>query len=394
MDIAANAINSLGMDLLRGQGPGDRNVLLSPYSVQTVLAMAYAGAEGETRAEMARALHFPADEPELHRSFADLRVALGGYPPEATPRSLFDVSGSRHGILTTANRLFVQAGYGIRPQYLAVLKDGYDSSLEALDLAGQPDSAAAAINDWIAAQTERRIHDVIMPGAINKATRLLLVNAIYFKAPWISAFNESLTVAESFHLANGQCVDVPTMRRTGDYGYARHDGYTVLSLPYARRAVHLVIVLPDQAGGLASVEARLTAGLIANCSDLPDREVAIHLPRFRIEPPVMAFGEQLQALGMHCAFDRPRGSANFERMAPRHGQDYLAISEVFQKTFLKLDEHGTEAAAATGSAQPGCAPPQEKPPPVEVKVDRPFFFAIQHRESGTCLFMGRVTDPR
>ena len=153
-------------------------------------------------------------------------------------------------------------------------------------------------------------------------------------------------------------------------------------------------MLPDTGDGLPTLEAKLTPEILQSCSKLDTRELELYLPKFKLDPPLFKLGKVLRSLGMTRAFDEPKGTANFDRMALRKPDDYLRISEVFHKTFLALDESGTEAAAAT-VASAACADVGGDPPkPIEVRVDRPFLFAIQHRPSGACLFMGRVTDPR
>jgi serpin B len=186
------------------------------------------------------------------------------------------------------------------------------------------------------------------------------------------------------------------MVKQREFGYEKADGYAAVSLPYAGGALQFLVILPDAADGLTHLSEKLTGETLAEFAKLPRRDVIIHLPKFKLEPSVMPLGAQLQALGMKTAFDVPQGSANFDRMAPRKPNDYLKIGEVFHKTWLALDEQGTEAAAATVAMIPrvASAVPQERPKPIEVKVDRPFLFAIQHVETGTCLFLGRVTDPR
>jgi serpin B len=139
---------------------------------------------------------------------------------------------------------------------------------------------------------------------------------------------------------------------------------------------------------------KLTARLLADCASLRSQEVILYLPKFRLELPAMAPSRELQAHGMQSVFDPPPGSANFDRIAPRRPNDYLYISEIFHKTFLSLDEKGTEAAAATAVAMVARSAVRERPKPIEVRVDHPFLFAIQHRASGACLFLGHVTDPR
>ena len=168
-----------------------------------------------------------------------------------------------------------------------------------------------------------------------------------------------------------------------------------MTVPYAGNDLQFVVLLPDDINGLRGVESKLTGDVLAACAKLEKRDIDLHLPKFKLEPPTVALKEKFEALGMKTAFDIPRGSANFDKIAPRQPNDYLYISNIFHKTFIAVDEKGTEAAAATAVVMMArsalMSPP---PPPVEVKVDRPFVYAIQHVPSGVCLFLGRVTDPR
>jgi serpin B len=185
------------------------------------------------------------------------------------------------------------------------------------------------------------------------------------------------------------------MRKQFSLPYAKHDGFTAVALPYAGRDLQFLILLPDAPDGLAALEKELTPELLAGCATMNSQLVSLELPKLKFQPPTLSLGGALQALGLKTAFDQPRGSANFDRMAPRKPNDYLFIGEVFHKTFLALDEEGTEAAAATAVAMvAGLGIFSTPPQPIVVKVDHPFLFAIQHREGGACLFLGRVTDPR
>jgi serine protease inhibitor len=186
------------------------------------------------------------------------------------------------------------------------------------------------------------------------------------------------------------------MRKTDkNFGYARREGFTVVSLPYAGNDLQFVVLLPDDINGLRELESKLSADVLASCAKLEKRDVDLYLPKFKLEPPTVALKEKFEALGMKTAFDDPRGSANFDKIAPRKPNDYLYISNIFHKTFIAVDEKGTEAAAATAVVMMrATSMPGPKPPPIEVKVDRPFVYAIQHVPSGVCLFLGRVTDPR
>ena len=186
------------------------------------------------------------------------------------------------------------------------------------------------------------------------------------------------------------------MRKTDkNFGYARHEGFTVVSLPYAGNDLQFVVLLPDDINALRGLESKLSADVLASCAKLEKRDVDLYLPKFKLEPPTITLAKQFEALGMKTAFNQPKGSANFDKIAPRTPDDYLYISQIFHKTFIAVDEKGTEAAAATAVAMmTATALRSPPPPPIEVKVDRPFVYAIQHVPSGVCLFLGRVTDPR
>ena len=183
------------------------------------------------------------------------------------------------------------------------------------------------------------------------------------------------------------------MTQRNEFPYRKGDGFSMLQLPYSGDEILFLIILPDKVDGLAMVETKLTPSLLGGATKWEQRDVTLYLPKLKLEPPVLPLGQTLQALGMKTAFDKPPRSANFDRMAPRRPNDYLALSEVFHKTFLKLDEEGTEAAAAT-ALQMVTLGIHEPKKAIEVKVDHPFLFAIQQQSSGACLFLGRVTDPR
>jgi len=398
-DIAL-AVNSLGLDLYREQikSAGNSGVLLSPYSLATALAMTYAGAEGVTKTEMEKVLHLPSDQTTCSAAFASLAHQLG----IVTSNSARDAARMRaHGgdvtpvQLNVANRLFVQRNFSLRAAFVAEMRDHFGSSLAELDFKHGASQARETINEWVANQTQENIRNLLPASEPRADTRLVLVNALYLKAAWANEFAESDTKPEPFHFIGWEAASLPTLRHHHEFGYAKREDYTVVTLPYLGKELQFVLFVPDKYDGLASLERSLTAKKLTDCTKLEERDVILHLPKFKLEPETMALTEALQSLGLSTAFDRPSGSANFDRMAPRHPDDYLAISDVFHKTWVILDEHGTEAAAATevqmitlGMAL------HSRPPPIEVRADRPFLFAIQHVPSGACLFLGRVTDPR
>lgn len=394
--LAASALNAVGVDLLHQAGHADQNALLSPYSIETALAMTYAGADGKTREEMARVLHLNGADTQVAMAFAALQSQMDEIVQksvQATEAMKKYGSASEPIALNVANRLFGEKHYAFRPEYLALLKTSYNAPFEPMDFIHNSAAATKTINDWVAEKTKDRIQNLVPPGALSRRTALVLVNALYLKAPWAEPFQEGETQPKQFFVRGGQATNVPTMHIQKSFGYAKADGVTVVSVPYKGNELQFLIVLPNDVNGLAKVEAALTPSKLQTWANLPAQTVNLSLPKFKMQPPTLELGVALQKLGMTTAFDIPPRSANFDRMAPRPPDDYLFISEVFHKTFISVDEKGTEAAAATAVAMMRSLAMRPQSP-VEIKVDHPFIFAIQHRASGACLFLGHVVDPR
>ncbi|HJT46316.1 MAG TPA: serpin family protein [Chthoniobacterales bacterium] len=396
--LAAKATNELGIDLYRQLARNQDNLCLSPYSIQNALAMTFAGADGDTRTEMARVLHFPREGDAIDESFAALQTSLA----EMAKKTMTIAEQSKKGggpsepiSLAIANRLFAQNDYQFREAFRQLVKKFYGAPFEPLDFKKDAEAARIHINSWVSDQTRERIHDLIPPHGVNATTRLALVNAIYLKAPWQNEFSDFFTKPKPFHVFGGAAVDVPTMRNVRPYRYAKENGFTAVALPYSGDELQFLILIPDQINGLHELESKLTADQLKQCAQLKTaRDVDLELPKFKLEPPTIQLADNLMSLGMKTAFDDPQGSANFDKMAPRRPKDYLAISQVFHKTFIAVDEKGTEAAAATAVTMEVASAAVKKEQPIKLKVDRPFLYAIQHVPSGACLFIGRVTDPR
>ena len=353
-ELAAKATNELGVDLHRQLATGDENLCISPYSIDSALAMTFAGADGETLSEMARVLHFP-NGGDVPASFSALQQSLEQMSAKTAElvkesKKFLDVPGSEPITLNIANRLFAQNGYHFRETFLSLVKQNFGGAFEPLDFVADPAAATQRINKWVADQTRDRIRDLIPGGALDKTTRLVLANALYLKAPWASEFSQSATQSERFFV-RGAPVDVPMMRKTDkNFGYARREGFTVVSLPYVGNELQFVVLLPDDINGLRQLESKLSADVLTGCAKLEKRDVDLYLPKFKLASPTITLAKQFEALGMKTAFNQPKGSANFDRMAPRTPDDYLYISQIFHKTFISVDEKGTEAAAATAVA--------------------------------------------
>src|SRR6266496_5214458 len=353
-DVAAKATNELGVALHRQLATGDENLCISPYSIESALAMTFAGADGETRTEMARVLHLTNDG-AVPASFAALQRSLeemSAKTAELVKESKKFGGPSEPITLNIANRLFAQKGYAFRDAYQSLVKQNFGGAFEPLDFIANPAVATQRINKWVADQTHDRIRDLIPGGALDKTTRLVLANALYLKAPWASEFSQNATQPQPFFVRGGGPGDVPMMRKTDkNFGYARHEGFTVVGLPYAGNELQFLVLLPDDINGLRELESKLSADVLASCAKLQKREeIDLYLPKFKLEPPTITLAKQFEALGMKTAFDQPKGSANFDKIASRTPDDYLYISQIFHKTFIAVDEKGTEAAAATAVA--------------------------------------------
>ncbi len=368
-----DSANQFGWDLYRRlSATEDGNLFYSPASIALALGMTWSGAKGPTAAEMARVLHLPDDDPGTLAAFHDLLAAL-------EPR------GDAYE-LHVANRLFGRQGAGFLPTFLGGVAQGFGAPLQEVDFVGDPDGSRILINDWVAEQTRDRILDLLAPGTIDRDTELVLTNAIYFLAGWAEAFQEGQTTEAVFHRALDPAVAVPFMEKTESFRYHENDRVQVVALPYAEHELEMVVVLPREAGGLADLEQNLNWQDVEGWIDgLAARRVQVRLPRFELEGE-FALSTVLAEMGMPTAFT---DQADFSGM---NGKRNLLISRVVHKAFVKVDEQGTEAAAATAVVMKATSigPMGD---PVLFQADHPFLFMIKHRTSGAMLFMGRVADP-
>ena len=354
----------------------DGNLMFSPYSISTALAMTYAGARGDTEAEMAQTLHFLAQD-RLHPALNALDLGLA-------PRAEQAPEGGDPLQLDIANSVWGQRDYDFASAYLDTLALYYGAGLRLVNFAEDPDGSRRAINDWVSDQTQERIPELFPEGVIDRMTRLVLANAIFFKASWAFPFDQAATRDGPFFLLNGSEVRVPMMSfgEEATLAYARLDGAQAVALPYLGQASMLLIV-PDE-GEFESFEASLDAeALDAVTESLQRYLVELSMPKFEFES-AFSLSKTLKELGMPLAF----GAADFSGMNAS-GERGLFISEVVHKANITVDERGTEAAAATGVAVADSLPPG----PVRLTIDQPFIFVIQDSATGAILFAGRVLNP-
>lgn len=386
--VAANTAFALDVfRLLREASPG--NLVFSPYSVSLALAMTYAGARHDTAEQMAATLGFDFEDADLHRAFAALTADLierGNQ--DADPEEGRDPSGLR-----IANALWGEQTYPFDEAFIDALAADYDAGLELVDFRTDPDQARNDINAWVAEQTEDRIQDIIPENAITEITRLVLANAVWFYGAWQYHFEEGSTRDEPFHLPDATTVDVPFMVQTETFAYAAMDTMQVVDLPYDSDGFSMTIILPTQDAFDAIGKSLEPATLQEALDALEDTEIRLFLPKFEFEYAASLTGV-LQILGMTDAFapDRADFTGMIENGTPPPGEN-LSIGNVLHKAFIAVDEEGTEAAAATVVIMVGEGMPAPSEPP-DVRIDRPFLFAIRDTRTGTILFLGRVTDPR
>ena len=352
----------------------DGNLFFSPYSISTCLAMTYAGARGDTAAQMAQTLHFNTNQNQLAASFGELQKQLNN-------------EQEKKGIeLDIANGLWAQKDHPFLPAFLEIARQSYEANLRQVDFRTRSETARLEINDWVGHKTKGKITDLIQPGVLNPATRLVLVNAIYFKGQWAREFEKQNTAKASFSVTPTQKLQVPLMNLTADFKYAEVEGLQLLELPYAGDDLTMVVLLPRELDGLKGMEDLLNEQSLGRwLAQAREQKVAVLLPKFKLAAQ-FSLAKQLAEIGMTDAFS-PR--ANFSGM---DGERDLFISAVVHKAFVDVNEEGTEAAAATGVVMRSMAVFRPLPIPT-FRADHPFVFLIRDTHSGSILFLGRMADP-
>lgn len=375
-------MNAFAFDLFQ-QVRGDHdNLFFSPLSIHQALGMTWAGARGQTADEMAAALHFDLPQDRLHPAANRLDLMLSSRGAEVDCASADCPQGQRFQ-LSIANSLWGQTGYPFLDAFLDTLAVNYGAGLQLLDFMADPDAAREIINTWVEDATNDRIQDLLPQGSVGADTRLVLTNAIYFKASWQTPFVEGATADAAFTLAGGDAVQVPTMRVSE--GFQAHTGadYDAVRLPYFGGALSMILVAPP-AGQLEAFEAGLTAETFAALrAGLQPAMLELSVPKFTFETD-LPLTQVLQAMGMEQAFT---GAADLSGM---NGTGGLQITDVLHKAFVGIDEEGTEAAAATAVVVGETSVPTFEP----MAIDRPFLFFIVDEPTGSVLFLGRVADPR
>lgn len=375
LDTVIKGGTEFAIKLLRNAGKPDENAFVSPHSVAEALAMAATGAKGDTRGEMLETLGLPDNNVAVNKAFRVMRKRL--MPASTAPVEL-----------SIANRLWGQSGVSFHAEFLKTLQRDYGAALGQVDFRADAGAARERINSWIEEQTKGRIKDLLPDGALSDQTRLVLTNAIYFKAPWQKKFDADDTTDEDFTLANGDKVKVPMMQQNASLRHLRAEGYQALELLYEGATLSMLIFLPDKPDGLASLEKDLDTKVLEYFEERARRvPVHVYLPRFTMTRS-LSLASALRTMGMRLAFSQ---TADFSGMAD---EESLQISDVIHKAFVEVTEEGTEAAAATAVVMGITAARIEDQKPVVFRADRPFLFLIRDTATRSVLFIGRLADPR
>ena len=369
--------------------PGGDNLIFSPFSISSAAGMAYAGARGETEKQIAKVMHFDANQTTVHAGFRELTARLR----EAGNRG--------HNQLNLANTLWVQREYEVKKSFLDRLELNYGAAPRQADFIRGSERARGEINRWAAKETRGKINEVVGPGSVDATTRLVLVNAVYFRGFWSSKFDKEATKDHDFTLADGRKIQTATMYQENNFRYAETEDLQALVLPYEETGFSMMILLPKGEKGLEHLEGLLSRDRLRQWELLLERaRVQVHLPRFSMRRHLRLNGI-LADLGVPDAFRLkvadfsgiaevgPGGVGDAEGGGRR---EPLYIQQFEHEALVEVDEEGTVAAAATGISI-GCSAPPPNFPKRVFRADHPFVFLIQDDRSGSILFMGRVMNP-
>ncbi|MBO0996027.1 serpin family protein [Bacillus sp. SD088] len=368
-----SANNALGFQLLSQVDPDDQgNVFISPTSLLMALSMVYNGADAETKEEIAKALQMEGiDVTDLNKANASLMSMLHDHSEDVE--------------LTVANSIWLNEHFHFQEHFKDNTEDYFNAMIQEIDV--HDSKASNTINDWVKKATNGKIEDIV-DSSLDPNMVSILINAIYFNGNWTYEFNQELTEDQPFHLEDGSSTEVPIMTLNEELAYMENEYIQAVTLPYGDdEDMSMNVILPKENSSLEEVHS-----LLANESwqdwqqELTSQEGTVMLPKFQLEYET-TLNESLEKLGMRTAFDENK--ANFSKMIQE--EDPLWISEVKQKTFIDVNETGTEAAAATSTEIKTTSAPIN--PPFIMEINRPFIIIITDHPTDTILFMGSINKP-
>lgn len=374
---SANSLFALEMFRTLNESNPTGNIFFSPFSISSALAMVFLGTKGSTAAQLSKTFHFDSVE-DIHSRFQSLNA-------EVSKR------GASH-TLKLANRLYGEKTYNFLPEFLTSTQKMYGADLAPVDFQHASEDARKEINQWVKGQTEGKIPELLAVGVVDSMTKLVLVNAIYFKGMWEEKFMKQDTTDAPFRLnkKNTKSVKMMYQKKKFFFGYISDLKCKVLEMPYQGGELSMLILLPedieDESTGLKKIEEQITLEKLREWTkreNLENIDVHVKLPRFKIEESYI-LNSNLGRLGLQDLFNSSKAD-----LSGMSGSRDLFISKIVHKAFVEVNEEGTEAAAATAGIATFCMLLPEE----EFTADHPFVFFIQHNPTANVLFLGRVCSP-
>ena len=370
----AESNNLFAIDLFKQIQSKSENLIFSPYSIGTVLAMIYSGSGGKTATEMGDVLYFPQQE-VLDPVESGMRMSI--LATDTMPGTDFRL----------ANAIWVQEGFSFLPAYLDRVEKYYDAPLTLVDFVetSNREESRIKINYWVEEKTNNRIRDLIQPGILDASTRLILTNAIYFNGGWMFPFDKEATSPSLFHISKQESINTDFMHQTRSYPYYEDEEIQAIGLPYENNRMVLMVILPKSIEGwrlISQVIDHERINLVI--SELGTRVVQLSLPKFRSELQIN-LRDELTSMGMGTAFSR------YADLSGMTGEKNLYVDDVIHKAFIEVNETGTEAAAATAAIIGLKSSLVDDP--VRFNADHPFVFFLLDRRTGCIIFTGRLVKP-
>ncbi|MHC4556230.1 MAG: serpin family protein [Planctomycetota bacterium] len=380
--------NEFALELYANLRSREGNLFFSPYSISTALAMACAGARGQTESQMAGVLHFPMvvnpDTELTSMQLPDRQQFASAFGKII--KDLNDRGKKGAYELNVANALWGQKAYGFLEEFLELIKTSYGGRLNEVDFIRATETTRKTINTWVEKKTNNKIKNLIPKGVLDSMTRLVLTNAIYFKGNWARQFKEDRTKDAPFALADGRKVDVAMMNQTAEFDYLETESFQAIELPYVDNELSMIILLPKEFDGVYELEKTFTLENLSQwLGKLHRHEVVVSVPKFKLTSQ-FSLASVLKSMGMRDAFST---DADFSGMS---GKKELFISAVIHKAYVDVNEQGTEAAAATAvTMRLTSVGPVQTP---VFRADHPFLFLIRDNQSNSILFIGRLMHPK
>lgn len=363
--------NAFAFDIYKKICANDQNRLCSPYSISGALAMTYAGAAGKTQQQMSAVLHFPENNNSFYEKYLFYNESI-------------DLINGEETNLFSANSIWAQKDFSFKNEYFAVLDKYFKSKPYTVDFIKEPENSRKEINSWVEDKTVNKISELIKPGLISDVTRLVLVNSIYFKAPWLHQFDEKLNKTDHFYTGLNNSVLTTFMSNENNYKYYSDNDFSAIEVPYRNGKISMLLILPKKTSYFDTLKQSMGVNWYNQLlTKMTTKKVRFLIPKFKITSE-FELSKELKEMGMTDAFS---DAADFSLM---NGKKNLKISEVVHKTFINIDEAGTEAAAATAVIMRIKSAPVDV---VEFRADHPFMFIIKENSTKSILFAGNLYDP-